>query len=358
MTKTTEEVRHECTSWMLFPKLTGGRMLLHKNRDADQRGITLYKSPLGDTNSWIALGDSGMTNMVVNGHGLATAMNSGELTDENEPPENGRLKTPEIARELVESCENAVQAVARYKKIIAERRYTHNDRGSIFFIMDTKAGYVVESTARHVFPAKVTGGIAIRANIWHNFGISRYSKDTYTHALNSSSRELQVRIGLNEALAQNGRITLQDIWRTSRLRGDEKLIGSRSGICNKKTNSAATLAPDAEFPDVLSSIYVAIGPPACTVFLPVPICLSEIPDDISDGSWSSAAFARHDSFGLDFDDSIWLPFESKMSALFDDALHGARLLLRKGERAQAIELLNNAFKCNYDSVQKAVLQKH
>ena len=352
----TDDIRHECTSWMLFPKLTGGKMLLHKNRDADPRGIRIYNSRSADTNAWVALGNSRRTNMVLNSHGLSIAMNSGELTDETEPPGDGRLTTPEIARELVENCTTAAQAVARYRRVLSERRYTHKDRGSIFFIMDTKTGYVVESTAHHALPAKVTGGMAIRANIWHNFGMSRYSKDDCGHTLDSASRELQVRLGLNAALNANGMITLKDIWRTSRLRGDEKAIGSTRGVCNKRTNSAATLSPDAEFTDVLSTIYVTIGPPAHTAFLPVPFCLDKVPQDIADGSWSDAAFARHDKFGLEFDDGVWLPLEDEMLAVFGDAQSSARELLRQNRRKEAIALMNKAFRECHEKAQSLVLK--
>ncbi len=352
-----DDFEHECTSWMFFPKFTGGKRLLHKNRDADARGITLYKSQPGVAHSWLALGNNGKNNMVINDCGLSIVMNSGELTDEIEPPGEGRLTTPEIAKELVENCTNASQAVVRYKRVLAERRYTHNNRGSIFFMMDTKSGYVVESTAHHAISAKVSGGMAIRANIWHNFGMSRYSNDDCGHTLNSTSREIQTRLGLNAALKANGIITLKDIWRTSRLRGDEKAIGNTSGICNKRTNSAATIESDAEFPDLLSTIYVAIGPPAHTAFLPVPFCLDKVPQDIADCSWAEAAFARHDKFGLDFDDSIWLPLEDEMLAVFGDAHSSARDLLRQNRRKEAIALMNNAFDKCFKLANPLILKK-
>lgn len=351
----TEAIEHECTSWMLFPKLTGGRLFLHKNRDADPYTIAIFKSPKDDTNEWLALGNDGKTNMVINCHGLAIVMNSGESTGEFAPPADGRLTTPEIAREIVEHCENTTQAVARYKKVIAERRYTHKKKGSIFLMLDTKNGYIVESTARHVFPAKVTGDMAIRANIWHNFGISRYSKDTVAHTFDSTSREMLTRIRLNEALDNNGIITLKDIWRASRSRGEKELIGSDRGVCSPRTNSAATLSPDPEFPDVLSTEYVAIGPPAHTTFLPVPICLAKIPRDIADGSWSAAAYARHDKFGMKFDDNIWLPLEDEMLAIFEKAQADARPLLRNGKRKEAIAILNKAFKECHAKAQHLVL---
>jgi hypothetical protein len=198
--------------------------------------------------------------------------------------------------------------------------------------------------------------MAIRANIWHNFGISRYSKNTVTHTFDSTSREMLTRIRLNEALDRNGIITLKDIWCTSRSRGNKKLIGSDKGVCSPRTNSAATLSPDPEFPDVLSTEYVTIGPPAHTTFLPVPICLAKVPKDIADGSWSDAARARHDKFGLKFDDSIWLPLEDEMLKIFDNAQTTARDLLRNGRRKEAITLLNRAFKECYTKAQPLVLK--
>ena len=352
-----DDFEHECTSWMLFPKYTGGKRLLHKNRDADARGIVLYKSQPGVAHKWLAVGNDGKTNMVLNDCGLACVMNSGEATFENEEDVKGRMSTPRIAQDLAENCSTAAEAVARFKGIIAKRLYTHKRRGSIFFIMDTKTGYIVECTAHHVFPARVTGGMAIRANIWHNFGISRYSQNEPNSTLNSASREMQVRIGLNEALDKRGIITLQDIWRTTRMRGDEALMGNKSGVCNKRTNSAATIESDAEFPDVLSAIFVTIGPPAHTAYLPVPCCLSKVPKEIADGSWSAAAFERGDKFGLDFDDSIWLPLEDEMIKVFAAAQSSARELLRNGNRKEAIVLMNKAFDKCFKLANPLVLKK-
>ena len=87
----------------------------------------------------------------------------------------------------------------------------------------------------------------------------------------------------------------------------------------------------------------------------MPFCLDKVPQDIVDGSWSEAAFARHDKFGLEFDDSVWLPLEDEMLAIFGDAQSSARELLRQNRRKEAISIMNKAFKECHTKAQPLVL---
>ena len=73
------ELDHECTSWLVMRDLTGNNTnILHKNRDAHARDITLYLSPVDSPRKWIASGNGGSTTMGLNASGLAGVMNSGE----------------------------------------------------------------------------------------------------------------------------------------------------------------------------------------------------------------------------------------------------------------------------------------
>ncbi len=337
------ELEHECTSWMLFPDVTGGHRFLHKNRDARPRDIIISRWSDPTKFRWIGLGSAGSPNMGLSEKGLAIVMNSGESTFENEPPEEGRMGTPAIARYLLETTATAADAVKEFQKVIETRRYTHMQKGSIFFIMDTKEGYVVECTAHHAIASRVTEGMHVRANIWHNPGMAKYTRNSCKATMNSASREFQATTSLNQALDDHGKVTLEDIRRISRLLGDVEAIGNERGVCFQNTNSVATLEVDSEFPDVLSTAYVTIGPPRHTMFLPVPVCIEDIPADILDASWSNAAFERLDKAGLAFDPAAWEATERQVIAAFADATEKARAELRKGERDNAVEMMRKAF---------------
>ncbi len=345
---------HECTSWMLFPELTGGPMILHKNRDSGKKDIRLIKSDGDAKIKWLGLGDENPC-MGFNEKGVACVMNSGETTPEFAPAEEGRLTTPEILVQILGNTKNAKEALKMLTGFIENGQYTHKERGSIFFIMDTKGGYIAELTAKRVMPVIVTGNMTIRANIWHNPGMAQFSRSGIKSTMNSQSREFQATKGLNEGLEKNGIITLEDIWRTSRMRGTMESVMTEHGLCNKTTNSAATIAIDRDYPNILSTMYVAIGPVGHTMYIPVPICLKEIPQDIADRSWSKAAFARREEHGLAFDSDVWLPHEKAVMAIYRPALEKAKEALQNRHRKDAQDILNIAFEKCCDIARKAML---
>ena len=345
---------HECTSWMLFPELTGGPMILHKNRDSGKKDIRLIKSDGDAKIKWLGLGDENPC-MGFNEKGVACVMNSGETTPEFAPATEGRLTTPEILVQILGNTKNAKEALKMLTGFIENGQYTHKERGSIFFIMDTKGGYIAELTAKRVMPVVVTGNMTIRANIWHNPGMAQFSRSGIKSTMNSQSREFQAAKGLNEALEKNGVIELEDIWRTSRMRGTMESVMTEHGLCNKTTNSAATIAIDKDFPNMLSTMYVAIGPVGHTMYIPAPICLKEIPQDIADRSWSKAAFARRDASGLAFDSDVWLPHEKAVMAIYRPALAKAKKAMQNRRRKDAQDILNDAFEKCCEIARKAVL---
>ena len=345
---------HECTSWMLFPELTGGPMILHKNRDSGKKDIRLIKSDHDAKIKWLGLGDENPC-MGFNEKGVACVMNSGETTPEFAPATEGRLTTPEILVQILGNTKNAKEALKMLTGFIENGQYTHKERGSIFFIMDTKGGYIAELTAKRVMPVVVTGNMTIRANIWHNPGMAQFSRSGIKSTMNSQSREFQAAKGLNEALEKKGVIELEDIWRTSRMRGTMESVMTEHGLCNKTTNSAATIAIDKDFPNMLSTMYVAIGPVGHTMYIPAPICLKEIPQDIADRSWSKAAFARREQHGLSFDSDVWLPHEKAAMAIYRPALAKAKKAMQNRSRKDAQDILNDAFEKCCEIARQAVL---
>ena len=349
-----DSLDHECTSWMLFPELTGGPMILHKNRDSGKKDIRLIKNDGDAKIKWLGLGDENPC-MGFNEKGVACVMNSGETTPEFAPAEEGRLTTPEILVQILGNTKNAKEALKMLTGFIENGQYTHKERGSIFFIMDTKGGYIAELTAKRVMPVVVTGNMTIRANIWHNPGMAQFSRSGIKSTMNSQSREFQAAKGLNEALEKKGVIELEDIWRTSRMRGTMESVMTEHGLCNKTTNSAATIAIDRDYPNMLSTMYVAIGPVGHTMYIPAPICLKEIPQDIADRSWSKAAFARRDASGLAFDSDVWLPHEKAVMAIYRPALAKAKKAMQNRRRKDAQDILNDAFGKCCEIARKAVL---
>ena len=181
------ELQHECTSWMVFKDLTKNNThILHKNRDSAARNVAVLLSPVSSPRKWIALGSKN-TNAGINASGLAGAMNSGEPCPD---PSNDKTKkgTPAQLQEILTHCDTAAQAVERLRKMVKAGDYCHGDKGSIFFFMDRKEGYICEFTPKVFTVQKYGQGYAVRANIWQNPGMRLHSRSTLKRYLDSSAR--------------------------------------------------------------------------------------------------------------------------------------------------------------------------
>lgn len=336
-----EEVEHECTSWMVFHDLTGNNTnILHKNRDSVARNVVLSMSEPGVKRKWIASGSKTGVNMGLNTSGLAGVMNSGEKCIH---PSNDKTRksTPAILKEIMSSCDTAAQAVERLKQFLKEKDYHHGVKGSIFFFMDPKEGYVCEMTAEVITVQPYNSGYAVRANIWQNPQMQRYSRNDVQSYLNSSARAYIAYSGLNQALDKYGKIGLFDIFDLSRhCKMPEKSSEKRS-VCFKFTNATASLEIDRQYPDVLSSGYFTIGHPRHTIYVPVPVCAEKLHPAMGDLSWSAASWKRLDTLGVEAPvPEKWLKYEKESMDKYFNAKDKARKLLDSGKRAEAVTLLN------------------
>ncbi|NMA47322.1 MAG: hypothetical protein GX945_12250 [Lentisphaerae bacterium] len=339
-----KELNHECTSWMLFHDLTGNNSnILHKNRDSHVKGIGVLTNQTPGSLKWIGLGsiaDHSAT-MGMNEAGLAVVVNSGEPCTDNNPA--NEWGTPQILMRMLDKCKLAGEALACLQNMLRNGKYSHGKKGSIFFFMDVNEGYIAECTAHFCSPVKFDHGYCYRANIWHNPDMARYSVNNPTDHLNSAIRELQVYSMLNRALAtRDGIITCPDIWELARNTHMPK-AENKYGVCNAKTNSTSTLEIDREYPDTLSTMFATIGPPRHTSYLPIPICVTDMPAAMhTQPDWSDAACKRFEEQGLDASVANWIACEEEMLSAYRQAQAEARALLRQGKRPEAVALLNAA----------------
>ena len=337
-----KELDHECTSWMIFSDFTGNNThILHKNRDASSRNIVVLKSEPGSPRKWIGLGNPGHLCMGINANGLAAVMNSGEIC--SEPPNiKGKKGTPAILRAVLDSSDTAAQAVAKLQDILKQGDYSHGEKGSIFFFLDKKEGFICEITAKFCSVQRYAAGYAFRANIWHNPGMEQRSRNTVKRFMDSCGRESAVRVFFNGVLDKKNKIGLADILELSRLTKTPEDCPMKRSVCFKNTNSAATLVLHREFPDVLSTAYVLIGHPRHTLYLPIPICVEKLDPYMAEPVCSAAAFKRFAELGLEAPiPAEWSAFEKESMKQYGKASAEALTLLRQGKKAQAVQLLNN-----------------
>lgn len=339
---------HECTSWMVFRELTGnGALIMHKNRDAGARALTPLRNPDGAARKWIGLGDIDPEQpdpenvcMGLNASGLAAAVNSGERSVEPSDAAAG-TGTPAIIKRCLAECDTAAQAAEKLEEIRRARQYAHGDKGSTFFFMDLNEGFIVEMTADRRSAVRYDHGYAYRANIWHNPDMAFAADNTAAGWLDSCNREFMVIRGLNRAWRDHGGLTVADMLEISRETVSPEGSPLVRGLCYKTTNSSSTLELDPAFPDVLSTGYFLIGPLRHTILVPVPVCVEKFLPEMTDLRWSSAAWKRFETLGYDAEvPPEWRDFESAMLIEYEAARTAARDLLKTGDRAGAVRLLN------------------
>ena len=352
-----------CTSWMVFKDFTKNNTnILHKNRDSKERRVAAYISPAGAKRKWVAIGTIGLTNTGVNCSGLAGAMNSGEKTFDAPNPKD-KKPTPALLLEILNSCDTAAQAVKKLDELVKAGDYYHSDSGSTFLFVDTKEGYICEFTTKFMSVQRYDNAYAFRANIWQNHGMPSRARGTYRSYLHSSARAYIALSGLNAALDKHGKITVDDIAEISRvchIPGSEnkswfdKLFSKEypnRAVCGQTTNSGCTVEIDIQYPEVLSTIYAAIGHPLNTVYVPIPVCTEKLLPSMGSYAWSLASFKRGDKSGFEAElPAEWVKFEADSKAKFAKAKAEARKLLNSGKRAEAIKLLNDTA---YDIWEKA-----
>ena len=337
------ELEHECTSWIVFSDLTGNNTnILHKNRDSKQRTIIMSASAPDAARQWIALGSGHGANMGINRSGLAGVMNSGEKCINPTTNKAGKT-TPAMMQHILETCDTAAQAVDKLKELIKADDYWHKDKGSIFFFLDSKEGFVCEITAKECIVQKYTRGYAVRANIWQNPNMQQNSRAGISSYLNSSARAYIAFSGLNAALDKHSKITLPDIFELSRHCEMPKESSEKRSVCFKSTNSSASLEIDRQYPGTLSTAYCTFGQPRHTVYVPVPVCAKKFRPEMTDNSWCKDSWKRFNAKGLESPiPSKWLKYEQDFIAEYTAAREAARKLLDQGKQAEAENLLNDA----------------
>ena len=357
MKRKSADWKHECTSWVVMPDLTGGKMvLLHKNRDSDSRRNCLrHGDAVKGKKAWIAVGDFGSgVNIGINSSGVAILMNSGEPTDGFKEKKSG-LSTPAIAQRIMEKCSSAAESLSMLEQIVREKKYYHGKKGSIWFISDVHETYLAEHDAVRFAARSVKSGFEIRANAWHFPEMNFYTQRTPAELIAHYRRETAVRSSLfGEGTRYKELVTVEKISAASRINvfpEDPECYP----LCGKRTVCAATVEIDCEYPEFLSSIYCAFGPPRYTAYLPVPLLLdtTKIPDELAKVTFCEAVFARREKAVELLPQDELVKFERKMNKRHSDAVEAARKKLKAGgTKADAAKLLTAAFLRNWEALRK------
>ena len=341
-----------CTSWIITPDVSAtGACMVQKNRDYKGQNLLsarLYRAEPGKYKV-ITVNDlwSSGAGAVMNEKGLMIVQNDGSSVLKQELPNRSiTVGCIFMLRHIAEHCANLDEAVAMLKKFY---RTGLGRSSSIYLLADLDSGAIIETTGKHLAYAEVNFSYEVRANNYLLPGMRSTVNKTRDAFLNGANRRYAASEFLRKVVADKGKIAPFDLMRLARFRqpGIEKTYKYRS-VCVNASLASTMFVPDRQFPEYLSVAFVALGPQRHTVFLPIPMGLSAMPESLINGDWGSKALALSNVLPLDHKH---LPeFETVETRFIDEffaAREQARMLLVSGKRPEAVKLLDKVFRKQY-----------
>ena len=345
-----------CTSWVVLPDSSStGAAMLQKNRDyrgQNLLSIRLFRAMPGRYKV-VTVGDLWSTGAgaVMNEKGLMIVQNDG-------PGREPRMNSIAIGcvymlRLLAEQCADVAEAEALMRKL---HRAGIVRGSSIYILADLNRGLVIETTGRHLAAAPVDFGFEARANNLELPGTLSLNGALWSKResfLNGENRRYSANEFLSTRLREKGLLSPFDLMDCSRQRDPEMEKQNWRQVCMADTIASTLMVPDRAYSDMLSTVFIAIGPPRHTIYLPVPFGTTEFPEELANGDMALMAFALREKYGLDHPH---LPrFQALEKELIDEyaAVCGqARIMLRQNRRREAAELLTKNFRKQFGRVRE------
>ena len=349
--------RTGCTSWIITPEISStGACMVQKNRDYKGQNLLsarLFRAMPGKYKI-ITVNDlwSSGAGAVMNEKGLMIVQNDGSSVLQSEwLPCKVNIGSIFTLRYVAEHCANLDEAVAIMKKL---HRQGLVRSISLYLLADPERGMIFEATPRHFSCSEVNFSFEVRANNYLLPGMRGSVSQKRDAFLNGANRRYAASEFLRKVVENKGKVAPFDLMQLARFREPEieKKYDYRS-VCYKYSLASTMFVPDRQFPDYLSVAFVALGPQRHTVFLPIPMGLSAIPESLANGDWGTKAIKLSEKLPLDHHK---LPeFEAVETRFIDEfftAREAARKLLLTGKRQEAVKLLDELFRRQYAQAQE------
>lgn len=349
--------RTGCTSWIITPEISStGACMVQKNRDYKGQNLLsarLFRAMPGKYKI-ITVNDlwSSGAGAVMNEKGLMIVQNDGSSVLQSDWfPSKVNIGSIFTLRYVAEHCANLDEAVAMMKKL---HRLGLVRSISLYLLADPERGMIFEATPRHFSCSEVNFSFEVRANNYLLPGMRGSVAQKRDAFLNGANRRYAASEFLRKVVENKGKVAPFDLMQLARFREPEieKKYDYRS-VCYKYSLASTMFVPDRQFPDYLSVTFVALGPQRHTVFLPIPMGLSAIPESLANGDWGTKAIKLSEKLPLDHHK---LPeFEAVETRFIDEffaAREAARKLLLTGKRQEAVKLLDELFRRQYAQAQE------
>ena len=341
-----------CTTFTVRPEVSEtGNMMLHKCRDREKTGRLFANICRGENGvRWMQIGYNGWATFAMSSRGVAMTSNTGNKLDVpgGVPPSKHRY-----AWSFDRIMETAPMAEDGIPLIKTRQR----NPGGIYMIADAKKAFLVESGAGYGEHMEIPGGLTVVGNEMHLPGIECRSVASAERVVMQRTREANTRAALRKTRNRDGKYTRRGMFAASRI-----ICGSKprtQNVFRKTSLTAVCFEIDGEFPEFLSTAYIALGPQRHTVYLPCPMAIGQFPEPFRDGSWAKRAMELRKKVG---DKNPHLPrivaLEDEFLKEYDRTRDEARKLLRAGKTAEAKKLLNGRFDRQFDAADRLLNELH
>lgn len=279
-----------CTSWLAVGSATkNNQSLLHKNRDLDRDPQVIVRNKPTGKYSYTAVVTEGISTAVcmgVNEYGLAICNNQ-ITTADIDVSGIGNLR---LNREILENCKTVDEVFPFLDTLNIEG-------GVVIFLVDIEIGAIIEisgSTHTNYEQSVITNGIGYRANHYMVLNGSTGSSTSIIR-YNKAKAFLEERIGS---------LTIPDFNELSRhLHTKEnkailKYTSPDGSICNYHTLCGGSFEIDKQYPGELSKMWISIGLPVYSPYLPLYSGSTEIPASfLSSQIWDLAEDIADKNYG-------------------------------------------------------------
>ena len=346
---------HACTSWLIHSSCTkDGRMILQKCRDSRPGKLSADIRTAPDGRRWMRIGvNEHWPTFAMNDKGLVATMNDGDnLTVKHPGGEKLGIGTGDIVRKVMIECDNAYDASV----IIRDygRNMRRNGRGGTLLVADPKRAFMIDVTPGYGEMKELKGGMIIISNCLHLPGIEEISRQGVGALRGDRSREANTRAELKKARV-DGKYTPRGTIKVSRMRCGKAM--KEKYPFRKNSLGGVCFEIDGEFPDCLSTAYIALGPQQHTVYLPCPMALRRFPEAMESGKWGKSALDFRKKAGDDHKlVGELFAFEDKIIPEYEKTREAAREMLRSGKRDEAVKLLNDVFSQQFAAAEKLLTE--
>ena len=353
------------TEWLVRPRESASGMMLlhgvHQVSAAYPLSLRLETPGNGKSGNYrfLRLGSTGTFCFAgLNERGVAVYYTLGDPnSDPNPKKAPGNLGHGGIVPAICRSCATAEEAVKMLHGAFNDHRIEQavlggRALGMILLIADPYRAFIVECSPRHFEYWELEYAFCAYAQCWKLPGMDDASLNDAKRMHLNYQREWSAARLLYRAFDKNRLISVSDSIAISRTEAGDMNVPEFDALRGRKIK--LTTAPhnrqclagclfelESEFPETLGCVYLALGPPRYTVYLPIPFGAADaLPKELADPAWVNSALERlkRDDGSAPVAPEI-LEFERKQLDEFNRARAQARLLLRRDKREEATALL-------------------